>query len=185
MQKHLAPIAGLIFVLALVATATAADAASRRGRDKAPAHPAAAPADKRDRVVKETASPFNNRPYWMALGQCGGIIFKLARFYTDGAIRARVIKPDRKADALLTEQAETARRTATAFFVGAERFLVADRGLSREDAIRTYDASSIEAGARLKSADAAMAAARPCPPLYNSCRAKFEKACDGQLAAIK
>ena len=57
--------------------------------------------DKRDSLVA-APGPFNGRPYWLALAQCGGIYFKLNTLYTDAAVRARVVKPDPKANAELT-----------------------------------------------------------------------------------
>lgn len=137
----------------------------------------AAPADKRDSVIAMSGSPYNGRAYWVALAQCGGIYFKLNTLYADGAVRTRVIKPDPKANAEFTKDLNEAIKTATAYFVGAERFLTTDRALEKPDAILTYDGRSREAGDRVKTIDAALAAAKSCYALYQTCREAFPKAC--------
>jgi hypothetical protein len=175
----------LIASLALLIAASATDAQTRRKREReAPAAAALSqPADKRDTLVASPSSSFNNRPYWLALGQCGGIYFRLGNLYTNLAIHARVIKPNRDQDAEFTKKAAAANRTATAYFVGAERFLITDRGVERSAAIMIYDARAGEAGDRLKSIDAALQAAKPCHPLYETCRASFPKACSETLVS--
>lgn len=155
----------------------AADAQSRR-RDRERERPApATPGDKRDRVVALPGSPFHGRPFWLALSQCGGIYFKLNTLYSDAAIQTKVVKPDAAASARFTKQADEVSKTATAFFVGAERFLVADRSLAPDEAILTFDPRANESGERLKSIDAALQAAKSCPALYKACHAEFPKAC--------
>src|SRR5262245_31916259 len=166
--------------LAALVMVTAADAQSgrRRDRDRDRDRPApVAPPDKRDRLVAAPGTPFDGRPYWQALAQCGGIYFKLNSLYSTAAIQAKVVKPDAAANAQFTKKSDAARRTATAFFVAAERVLIADRGLAREDAIMTYDARATAEGDRHTSAEAAENAARPCPALYEVCRNASPKIC--------
>jgi hypothetical protein len=148
-------------------------------REAEPAQPMV-PIDHRDSVVA-APSTFNGRPYWLALAQCGGIYFKLNTLYTDAAVRARVIKPDPRANAEFTKKLNDAIRTATAYFDGAEHFLMTDRGIERADAVLAYDASSRAAAERLKSIDAALAAAKSCPALYRACQAAFPKHCGEPL----
>ena len=124
-----------------------------------------------------TAGPIGRR--WPS---AAGIYFKLNVFYTDAAVRARVVKPDPKANAEYTKELNEAIKTATRYFEGAERFLIADRGMERSDAVLTYDAQSRAAGERLKSIDAALAAAKTCPALYQSCRETYPKRCAEPLA---
>src|SRR5215216_7461532 len=167
----------IVILLALVVMATTADAQaqSRRKREQAP--PALAPSDKRDRLVAAPGSPFTGHPYWQAMAQCGGIYFKLNSLYSTAAIQAKVVKPDPAANAQFTKKSDAARRTATAFFEAAERFLIADRGLAREDAIMTYDARATAEGDRHKTMDAAEQAIMPCPALYQACRDVSPKIC--------
>jgi hypothetical protein len=138
--------------------------------------PAASPVDKRDSVVSASGI-FSGRPYWQALAQCGGIYFKLNVLYTEVAVRARVVKPDPKANAEYTKELNEAIKTATRYFESAERFLIADRGMERADAVLTYDPQSRGAGERLKSIDAGLAAAKPCPALYQACSELYPKRC--------
>src|SRR5262245_41095945 len=171
----------LIAMVALV-VASAADAQSRRrdrDRDRereAPAPAAPAP-DKRDRLVSAPGTPFNGRPYWQALAQCGGTYFKPNSLYSGAAIQAKVVKPDPAANAQFTKKSDAARRTATAFFDAAERFLTADRGLGREEAVLTYDARAAAEGDRYKSVETAEQATKPCPALYEACRGVSAKIC--------
>jgi hypothetical protein len=160
-------------VVLVVALAGMAEAQNRR-RDKAPPPP---PGDKRDRVVALAGSPFHGRPYWQALGQCGGIYFKLASLYNEAGILARIEKRDAAGSAELGRKSAAAGKSANAFFDAAERVLIADRGGSREEAILTYDAKASEAGDGLKSVDAATQAAKPCPALYQTCREALAKIC--------
>lgn len=168
--------AGAIALAVSLLLASAADAqrSHRREREKAPPP---TPPDKRDRLVAVPGTPFNGRPYWQAMAQCGGIYFKLNTLYSTAAIQAKVVKPDAAANAAFTKKADAARRTATAFFDAAEKFLIADRGMAREDAIMTYDARGTEEGDRYKTADAAEQATKPCPALYQACRAADPKIC--------
>jgi hypothetical protein len=168
-----------VIVLAMLVMATAAEAQSRRKREREreQAPPAAPQLDKRDRVVAAPGTPFNGRPYWQAMAQCGGVYFKLNTLYSYAAIQAKVVKPDREANAQFTKKSDAARRTATAFFDAAERFLIADRGLAREDAIMTYDARATVEGDRHKTIDSAEQATAPCPALYHACREASPKIC--------
>jgi hypothetical protein len=175
--------AALLVVALMAVGATSADAQSRRNRaaprEAAPPPVPAAPLDKRDSVVTAPGA-FNGKPYWLALGQCGGAYFKLNVFYTDIATRARV-KPDPKTAAEYTKKLTDAIKIGTMYFNGAERFLMTDRGVERVDAVLTYDPQSRAASDRLKTVDAALAAALACPALYEACQAAYPKACSERL----
>jgi hypothetical protein len=162
----------------LIALTAAADAQRKRERQQVRPPPKAQPADPRDSVVSAPGNTFNRRPYWQALGQCGGIYFRLTELYMDSAFKARVVKPDKAADTRLSKSGNEARRIATTFFTAAERFLIADRGVNRENAIMTYDAKANEAGGQIKTVDSGLTAARPCPELYQACHAAFSKICN-------
>jgi hypothetical protein len=150
-------------------------------REKAPPPP---PPDKRDRLVNAPGTPFHGRPYWQVLAQCGGIYFKLNTLYSNAAIQAKVVKPDPAANARFSKQSDTARRTATTFFEAAERILIADRSIARDQAALLYDARANDEGERQKTAEAAEQAAKPCPAIYQSCREAFAKICsDPTLSA--
>jgi hypothetical protein len=178
-----------VLVLALVvgagvtATQTQAQNPKWRQRQEQRRAPeaAAAPADKRDSVVT-AGSPYSGRPYWVALAQCGGIYFKLNVLYTDIAVRARVVKPDARANAEYSRKLTEAIKTATTFFDGAEHFLMTDRGIERSDAVLTYDGESRAAADKLKTVEAALAAAQSCPALYQACRQTYSKQCNETLA---
>jgi len=172
-----------LFTLAVVVAANAQTPTMSRKRERAKAEPAqpAVPVDKRDSVVA-AAGPFAGRPYWAALAQCGGIYFRLNVLYTDAAVHARVVKPDPKANAEFTKKLAEAIKIATTYFNGAEHFLMTDRGIERADAVLTYDGQSRAAGDRLKTIDAALAAAKPCPGLYQACQAEHAKQCAEPLA---
>jgi hypothetical protein len=173
-----------VLVLLALLVATAADAQQRRKREREAAPPPVAPADRRDRLVAAPGTPFNGRPYWQVLAQCGGIYFKLNNLYALSAIQAKVVKPDPAANARFGKMSDGARRNATAFFVAAERFLVADRSMPREDAVLMYDNRANDEGERHKTADVAEKAAQPCPALYQTCRDSFAKVCsEPELAA--
>ena len=170
-----------LLIIALIA-ATSADAQTRRKREPREAAPPpvpAAPLDKRDGVVAAPGA-FNGKPYWLALAQCGGAYFKLNVFYTDIATHARV-KPDPKTATEYTKKLTDAIKIGTMYFNGAERFLMADRGVERVDAVLIYDPQSRAAGDRLKTVDAALAAAQACPALYEACKAAYPKACSERL----
>jgi hypothetical protein len=175
MRRFIA-VATLVLVTTLMIESVAAEGARRREREREKTPPPSPP-DKRDRLVNAPGTPFHGRPYWQALAQCGGVYFKLNTLYSNAAIHAKVVKPDAAANARFSRQSDTARRTATAFFEAAERFLVADRGLAREQAVMTYDARATEEGERQKTAEAAEQAAKPCPALYQACREAFAKIC--------
>ncbi len=136
--------------------------------------------DRRDSLVG-APGPFGGRPYWLALAQCGGIYFKLNTLYTDAAVRARVVKPDPKANADLTTKIKEAIGMATVYFDGAERFLMTDRGLERTDAVLTYDGPARAQGDRVKTVDAGLNEAKSCPALYQSCQDAFPKQCGEPL----
>jgi len=170
-----------LLTIALIAV-TSADAQTRRNRalrEVAPPPVPTAPLDKRDSVVALPGA-FNGKPYWLALAQCGGAYFKLNVFYTDIATHARV-KPDPKTATEYTKKLTDAIKIGTMYFNGAERFLMADRGVERVDAVLTYDPQSRAAGDRLKTVDAALAAALACPALYEACQAAYPKACSERL----
>jgi hypothetical protein len=160
----------------------AAQSQSKRRSGKQDAAPTTAPVDKRDRVVNAPGTIFNGKAWWQAAATCGGIYFKLGTAYSDAAIRAKVIKPDPPAYAALTRDANGASRNATAFFDAAERFLIADRKVAREEAVMTYDAVASANSDRVKTIDAAVQAAKPCPELYNTCRGAFPRVCDDTTA---
>jgi len=165
-----------ILLLALSSVADAA-AAKRRAKKQEETAPPPSPADKRDRLVNAPGTPFNGRAYWQATAQCGGLYFKLGSIQSDAAVRAKVIKPDPAAYTSFTKDADTANRNATAFFDAAERFLIADRKLSREEAVTTYDGLASASGDRVKTADAAALAIKACPQLYETCHSAFPQAC--------
>ena len=175
-------------LLALAVLAGATDALAQATRRKPPPKPPEPPApampiDKRDSVVT-TPGLFNGRPYWLALAECGGIYFKLNIFYTDAAVHARVGKPDPHANAEFSKKLKEAIDVATTYFNGAEHFLMAQRGLERTDAVLTYDKTSRAAGDRLKSIDAALAAAKDCPAVYHACQEAFSKQCSEPLSPL-
>jgi len=165
---------------------TGADAQTRRYREPRSREPhevtppvPAVPLDKRDSVVA-APGPFNGKPFWLALAQCGGTYFKLNVFYTDIATHARV-KPDPKTATEYTKKLTDAIKIGTMYFNGAERFLMTDRGVERVDAVLIYDPQSRAAGDRLKTVDTALAAALACPALYEACQAAYPKACSERL----
>ena len=170
-----------MIALALAATLSTADAA-RRLKKQDDAAPAPTPGDKRDRVVAAPGTPFNGRAFWQAAAQCGGIYFRLNTLYSDAAISAKVIKPDPAAYTQLSKEADGASASATTFFDVSERFLVADRKVTREDAVMTYDTVAYTAGDRFKSVEAALQAAKPCPELYKVCRGAFPQVCNDTTA---
>jgi hypothetical protein len=171
----------LATAVSLALSSAAAHAAQHARRAKKQEHPAAAPAtpaDKRDRTVNAPGSPFNGRAWWQAAAQCGGIYFKLGTINSEGAIRAKVVKPDPTAYASLTKEADQASRAATAYFVVAERVLIADRKLTRDEAVLTYDPVANASGDHVKTVDAAVQAAKPCSDLYKACRAAYPQVCN-------
>jgi hypothetical protein len=174
-----------VLIAAALAAATGADAQTRHKRaPKEVERPApTVPIDKRDSVVADSGA-FNGRPYWLALAQCGGIYFKLNLLYTDAAVRARVVKPDPRANTEFTRKLNEAITVATTYFNAAERFLMNDRGLERADAVLTYDTQSRAAGDRVKTIEAALPAANACPALYQSCQVAYPKACSEKLTPI-
>ena len=175
--RYFATAAALVIALTL----TAAAETTRRSKKQEPAA-APTPADKRDRVVSAPGTPFHGRAYWQATAQCGGIYFKLGTVYSDAAVKAKVVKPDPPAYAQLTREADGASRTATAFFEAAERFLIADRKLARDEAVMTYDVVATTNGDRVKTTEAAVLAAKPCPELYKTCRGAFPQVCNDTTA---
>jgi len=177
-----------IALLCALLAATSADAQSRRARhEREPKETVApaptAPVDRRDSVVTAPGA-YSGRPYWLALAQCGGTYFKLNVLFTDIAVHARAVKPDPKVNNEYTKKLNDAIKTATAFFDGAERFLMTDRGIERLDAVLIYDPQSRAAGDRVKTIDAALAAAKACPALYQVCQEANPKACGETLAPL-
>jgi hypothetical protein len=173
-----------LFTIAFVATTSANAQMRHRHEPRNADRPvAAAPIDKRDTVVA-APGPYNGRPYWLALAQCGGIYFKLNVLYTDIAVHARAVKPDPRLNAEYTKKLNDAIKTATAFFDGAEHFLMADRGLERVDAVLVYDGQSQAAEEKIKSIDAGLAAASACPALYQACQETYAKSCGQPLAPV-
>jgi hypothetical protein len=157
-------------------------AAQSRGKRKQQAAPQGPPGDKRDQVVAAPGTPHHGKPYWLSMAQCGGAYFKLGNLYAEEATRVRAAKPDPAAAAELNRKAETAGRAAATFFDVAERFLMTDRSLSQEDAVQTFDGQAASTGDRLKSIEAAVKAAEPCPALHETCRASVPKICSDKSA---
>ena len=167
-----------IATILLLALSSVADAQSkRRSKKQEEAAPAPAPVDRRDRLVSAPGTPFNGRAYWQAAAQCGGTYFKLGTLHSEAAVRAKVVRPDPAAFASLTRDMGAANRSATVFFEAAERFLIADRKLSREEAILTYDSVAGASGDRVRTVDAAVLAAKPCPELYQACHGAYPQIC--------
>lgn len=172
--------------LVAVALFAAGDADAQRHHRREPRQVERAPpvsVDRRDSIVN-AAGPFSGRPYWLALAQCGGIYFKLNTLYTDAAVRARVIKPDPRANAAFTKKLNEAINIATVYFSAAENFLRIDRDLERDNAILTYDGQSRAAGSHVTTIDGGLAAARACPALYQTCRTAYPKACSAALPPL-
>jgi hypothetical protein len=175
----------LLAVAVIAGVTNALAQTTRRKPAPKPSEPSA-PAvsiDKRDSVVA-APGPFHGRPYWLALAECGGIYFKLNVLYTDAAVHARVVKPDPHANAEFTKKLNEAIKIATTYFDGAEHFLMAQRGLERADAVLTYDGQSRAAGERLKTIEAALAAAKDCPAVYQACQQAFSKQCSEPLSPL-
>lgn len=185
-MRAVQPALALAAALAVAAVGISNVEAARRAKKPAEeATPAAAtPADKRDRAVIAPGSPFNGRAFWQAAAQCGGIYFRLNRIYLDQAATAKVVKPDPAAYTRLSKEADTAVATATTFFDISEYFLEADRKLARQEAVLIYDPVSHTAGDRLKTVDAALQAAKPCPDLYKVCRATYPQACTDSRSVV-
>jgi len=171
--------AALLALVLVVATNADAQTQRKHAAPEAEGIPPP-PIDKRDSMVTG-AGVSSGRPYWAALAQCGGIYFKLNTFYTDAAVHARVVKPDPRANDEYTRKLNEAIRAATIFFDGAERFLMTDRNIERADAVIIYDGQSRAASERLKTIDAALAAAKSCPGLYQACQAAYSKQCNETL----
>jgi hypothetical protein len=168
----------VLLALSSLANAQSARRHKKQNQNQEQAAAPATPADKRDRAVVAPGTPFNGKAYWQAAAQCGGIYFKLGTVYSDSAVRAKVTRPDPAAYAAFTKQADEASKTATVFFTAAERFLIADRKLGRDEAVMTYDPLASQNGDRLKTVDAAVQAAQPCAELYKTCRGAFPQVCN-------
>ncbi len=178
--KHLAK--GVLVAAAAFAAMSAQAQTRHRHEPREVERPVTAPSiDRRDTLVP-APSPFQGRPYWLALAQCGGIYFKLNVLYTDVAVHARAVKPDPKINAEYTKKLNEAIATATAFFDGAEHFLMGERGIERTDAVLVYDGLAQAAGDKVRSIDAGLAAAASCPALYRACRRAYAKYCGEPLA---
>lgn len=160
----------------ILAMLTIAQAAPRKQPQQAA--PPATSGDKRDRTVAAPGTAFHGKAYWQATAQCGGIYFKIGTFYSENAIKAKVVKPDPAAYAALSKSADSATRTATAFFEAAEHFLIADRKLARDEAVLIYDAVATAAGERVKSLETSAPALKPCPELYQACRTAHPQMCN-------
>ena len=173
----------LIVVAFFAATSAEAQRHRRSATEEMEQAPSAPSVDKRDSVVA-VPGPFSGRPYWLALAQCGGIYFKLNTLYTDAAVHARVVHPDPHANAEYTRKLHEAISIATVYFKAAERLLTADRGIDRDNAVLTYDAQSRAAGDRVRTIEAALAAAQACPALYQACQANHAKACGEPLPPL-
>jgi hypothetical protein len=173
----------LIALTFVVATSAAAQMRHRRAPSEEELPPPAVAGDRRDTVVPAPGA-FSGRAYWLALAQCGGLYFKLNGLYTDAAVHARVVNPDPRANAEFTRKLNEAIRIATTYFAAAERFLAADRGLDRDNAVLTYDGQSRAAGDRVKTIDAGLTAAKACPALYQTCEQAYPKACSGRLVPL-
>jgi len=171
-----------MLVIALSSAAAEGKRRTKKKQEQETAAPVATPADKRDRAIAAPGTPFNGRAYWQAAAQCGGIYFKLGTVYSEAAIKAKVVKPDPAAYTSLSKDADNANKTATAFFVAAERFLVADRKLTRDEAVIVYDPVSSASGDRVKSVEAGLLAAKACPDLYKTCRGAFPQVCSDAIA---
>ena len=186
MRRTTAAKLALILVVALVAASVNAQTRHHR-REREPKE-AERPAptisiDKRDTMVTLPAA-FAGKPYWLALAQCGGAYFKLTVLYTALAVQARAVKPDPKLNTEYTKKLNDAIKTATAFFTGAERFLMTDRGIERIDAVLIYNEQSRVVADRIKTIDAALNAAKACPALYQACQDAHAKACSELLAPV-
>ncbi|HXX51802.1 MAG TPA: hypothetical protein VEI98_11035 [Xanthobacteraceae bacterium] len=180
----LASVKVMLFAMTLVAT-TSVYAQTRHRHEREPRETEhAAPAvsvDKRDTIIPGPGA-FSGKPFWLALAQCGGIYFKLNVLYTAVAVQARAVKPDPKLNSEYTQKLNDAIKTATAFFSGAEHFLMTDRNLERIEAVLIYDEQSRAAADRVKSAEAGISAAKACPALYEACQKAFAKVCNESLA---
>ena len=111
--------------------------------------------------------------------------FKLNALYTEAAVHARVVTPDPTANAEFSKKLSEAMKTATTYLDGAEHFLMTDRTIERSDAVLTYDPQMRAAGERLKTIEAAVAAAKVCPTLYQTCRDAYPKLCAEPLASVR
>src|SRR5262249_49860713 len=116
------------------------------------------------------ASSFSGGRYWQWLARCGGFLLKLISFYSGSPIEAELVRPDPAVNAQFLKKSDGARRTATVFFKAAEGYLMADRGVTRDDAMMTYDSRAAAEGDRHKTIETAEQATKPCPALYQSCR---------------
>jgi hypothetical protein len=186
MRRTIAAALALIIAAALVAESADAQTRHHRREREPKETERAAPTvstDKRDTMVALPAA-FAGKPYWLALAQCGGAYFKLNVLYTGLAVQARAVKPDPKLNTEYTKKLNDAIKTATAFFTGAERFLMTDRGIERIDAVLIYNEQSRAVADRIKTIDAALSTAKACPALYQACQDAHVKACSEALAPI-
>jgi hypothetical protein len=179
--------AKLVLIVTAALVAASANAQTRHRREREPKEterpPPTVSIDKRDTVVALPGA-FAGKPYWLTLAQCGGAYFKLNVLYTALAVQARAVKPDPKLNTEYTKKLNDAIKTATAFFTGAERFLMTDRGIERIDAVLIYDGQSRAVADRIKTIDAALNAAKACPALYQACQDAHAKACSESLAPV-
>jgi hypothetical protein len=185
MRKRIGGRVALVMIAVLLAVN--ANAQTRHKRERQPKEterPApVVSVDKRDTILTLPGA-FNGRPYWLALAQCGGAYFKLNVLYTAIAVQARAVKPDPKLNTEYTRKLNDAIKTATAFFSGAERFLMTDRGIERIEAVLIYNEQSRAVADRIKTIDAALNAAKACPALYQACQETHAKACSETLPPV-
>jgi hypothetical protein len=186
MSGSIAKVVCCAFALVVAATAAQAQTIRHKREQRAPATPAipAPSMDARDSVVA-VPGPFSGRPYWLALAQCGGTYFKLNTLYTDAAVHARVVTPNPTANTEFTKKLNEAIKTATTYLDGAERFLMTERGIERDDAVMTYDGQMRAAAERSKAIEAALAAAKACPALYQACQETHPKQCSEPLGSTR
>ncbi|MFZ1149419.1 MAG: hypothetical protein WAR76_06745 [Xanthobacteraceae bacterium] len=179
--------AKLVLIIAAALVAASVNAQTRHRREREPKETErpvpTVSIDKRDTTVTLPAT-FAGKPYWLTLAQCGGAYFKLNVLYTALAVQARAVKPDPKLNTEYTKKLNDAIKTATAFFTGAERFLMTDRGIERIDAVLIYNEQSRAVADRIKTIDAALNAAKACPALYQACQDAHAKACSESLAPV-
>ena len=154
---------------------------ARRMRKQDEAAPAT-PADKRDRAVVAPGTPFNGQSLLAGRRAMRRHLFQ-ARHSLFGLRGPR--EGDQAGSRRLrafTKEADEASKTATVFFTAAERFLIADRKLARDEAVLTYDPLATQNGDRLKTVEAALQAAKPCAELYKICRGAFPQVCNDSAA---
>ena len=114
----------------------------------------------------------------------GGLPAAIQRSRDWPPFHARVVKPDPHANSEFTKKLHEAINIATTYFDSAEHFLMSQRGVERVDAVLIYDGHSRAAGERLSTVEAALAAAKDCPALYQACQEAFSKQCSEPLSPL-